>query len=201
MARPNDSGFFQNFPPKNPVPPDVAAMMSGDKAYGTNAAAQATSGDVPAGRGARPAMVLFPPDYYPIPGATYFSLTDTETVTGPTATLVPAALTLLLPPQARGVIRMVEVGINNTTVLTNAGWRIRFDEAVQAGATYQIISRTASYAGFARDCFLRIAEGVTKVDIQFFVVDAAAYVMGFTYEGWFWTLQQEAEYFGTARGR
>lgn len=145
-----------------------------------------------------PQQVVFPPEVYPIPGATLFSVS-----TVPPGLAVSAAgggvvlVTIPIPAQSVGVINVVEYGANTVTTATLLLFALRFNQGpVSYGPLTISPSRNATFAGESRNPLIRVPLGTTVVDIFVTVgaADGATYLCGATVEGWYWTLAQAQAY-------
>lgn len=98
--------------------------------------------------GAAGQLVLFPPDYFPVEGATDFQLN------GNAAGLVPGPETILatfnVPAGDRAVIRSLVVGVNDYTAVGSIRFRILVAGAAVAGWDNIIIPpQAAAFASFS----------------------------------------------------
>lgn len=147
--------------------------------------------------GAIPQPVIFPPEIYPIPGATILA---NGTVTGVSVSNAggPQVLaTLNFPAQARGVIRHVSWGLTGMATSTNISWIIQFNSSPYTYGPLVISPpRAAVFAGDDRDVVIRIPDGTGVATLVASVAasDGGTYTVGGSLEGWWWMPQQEEAY-------
>lgn len=131
------------------------------------------------------ALQVFPPDYFPPPGAQelYRSVDFASAAAG---TLEPAGLVTQLPPGSSGVIRVVGYGVFPMTAATDLTWSVVVNGAVVAGWARRIFARVLPSVNVSEDAYIRIPDG-GQVRIRFLNTDGAAYTVNATYSGWFYS--------------
>lgn len=92
-----------------------------------------------------------------------------------------------VPENRVGVIRSVVLQVNTLLLTSNLVWRLRFDQSPVPGWNALTVF-PAPIASFAlafgpEETFITVPEG-SGIDVEFTVVDAAAYAAGVTYHGW-----------------
>lgn len=108
-----------------------------------------------------------------------------------TAVNTPAVLAgsvFQIPENSVGVIRSVVLQVNTLLLTSNLLWTLRFDESAVPGWNLLTVF-PAAIASFALaygpdETYIKVPEG-SQIDVQFTVLDAAAYAAGVTYHGWF----------------
>lgn len=132
----------------------------------------------------------FPPDYFPIPGATeIFAYAEHDSVGAEAGTLLnlPAPGSVLqLPPRHVGVIRTVAININDLTAADDLSFSLRINGTPVAGfGNLRVFPRAATSIERAWDTRILIPDGGT-VDITFTNGNGGLHLVGATYTGWFW---------------
>ena len=144
-----------------------------------------------------PQPVIFPPEVYPIPGATLFALSTVPPGLNVTNAAPVVLVTIPIPAQSVGVISGIEYGANALTVASLLTFVVRFNQGpVSYGPLGFTVSGNVNYLKEAHSPLIRIPLGTTVVDVLATVAaaDGATYLAGATLVGWYWTLAQATAY-------
>ena len=175
-------------------PPDIEGFGSGEGGGGASGAPRGATASSP-GRGGAPAagggmnvdspFKTKPPrgiDFNPAGFNTGLNNVTTPAVIPGTAYTIPAA--------SVGVIRSVVLTVNNLLLTSQILWRLRFNQAPVPGWHALTVTPGAVayflYSWGSGETFITVPPDTT-IDVEFVVQagDAAAYVAGAAYHGWF----------------
>lgn len=175
-------------------PPDIEGFGSGEGGGGARGGARGPMGSSPGRPGApAPGGLLSvdspfktkPPqgiDFNPAGFNTGLNNVTTPAVIPGTAYRIPAA--------SVGVIRSVVLTVNNLLLTSQLLWRLRFNQAPVPGWEALTVTPGAVayflYSWGSGETFITVPPDTT-IDVEFVVQagDAAAYVAGASYHGWF----------------
>lgn len=132
------------------------------------------------------AIMFFPPEVFPIPGAQEFDVFTFANSPG-AGTITPAALQFQLPQGFVARIAVATAGIDNMTNVTNVVFSLRVNGARAFGPAggYQLFPGVAARATSSVDTYVMVPAGAL-VDVAITNIDGAAYTVGFGFSGWMW---------------
>lgn len=146
------------------------------------------------------AQLHFPPWVYPPPGARYFYPTSNVTLgAGPLVQELPATVYQVQTNNV-GVIREINLNVNNLLATSNITFRLLFNGAPVQGYDGMFVfpRAVASFSSTfdANSTMVFVPDGA-RISIQVQVVDAVAYQVGASYRGWYYS-KAIAEQYGYA---
>lgn len=141
-------------------------------------------------------IVRFPPEFFPPPGSRYIYGEGRATIAGPNTTTVIAGLTVQVPRNAVGVIREINLNINDMLVTTDVRWRFTLSGQLVQGYDLTLFPRLAASvsASFSPESVSIPFPDGALIQFPITVVDAGSYLVGASYRGWFFSKQTAKEY-------
>ncbi len=138
-----------------------------------------------------------PPWIYSPKEAQYIYREGRVSLTGPNVTSVPASLVFNIPRNNVGVIREINLNINDMVAATVVTWSLRFNDGpVQGFDNLTLFPRIAASvsATFPPESTLINAPDGAKIDIQITLVSATSHLIGATFRGWFYSKEVAYRY-------
>ena len=142
-------------------------------------------------------LMRLPPSFVPPSGSQDFQATGRSTVAGPATTAVLALSTFTIPRGSVGYIRSLGFDVNAVSVTTDISFSLLFNGAPVPGwFNIRLFPRAASSASLAYtpdETFIWVPDGQT-ISISVTVTDAASYLIGAVYHGWYFAKSIAAQY-------
>lgn len=179
-----------------PYPPGIASPPWGIGQGGTPVMVPPSS----MGPGGRPmvaaiSMQIPLPEVFPIPDAKEFNPTGSIANTGATVNPIEITNTItLVPDGTMGIIRGVQLYINDMLPTTDVKWSLIIDTGSPQGFNgITMFPRTAPFVGNAIDAGVRF-NGPARISVVFTQTDAGTYLIGAGYSGWYWPTASDARW-------
>lgn len=155
-----------------------------------------SSGAALAPAAARTRMVL-PPDWFPSPEATYFSLSGRQSVAGPTAApVVLAAFTV--PANSVGAVRDLNIATIPMVPTDDITWRVLVDGAPVPGWSIPLAPRPAAsvVASFLPESTRIFVPAGSTISIDVSRTDANTSLLVADARGWFYPQSAHESFYG-----
>lgn len=173
---------FRGRPPRVPIDRLAAQQIPGQRGAGLHDYGGSAPPAAPDFWTGGRSLTVFPPDFFPPPGAQeFYSSVDFSSPGAGTTT--PAGLVTQLPPGSSGIIRVVGYGVINMTTATNLTWEILLNGAVVPGWARRIFARNLPAVNVSEDAYIRVPDGA-QISLALVNTDGAAYTVNGSYSGW-----------------
>jgi hypothetical protein len=139
-------------------------------------------------------VVIYPPEYYPIPDAQEFNPAGTVATVGvESGTQIPIAPqtgpdagAVTLPSGSVGIIRSLQISLTNMLTTTDVSFSLLINGGPAGGyGVLKMTPRVAPYVSNTFDTFIRVPNNA-KVNIVFSNIDGGSYIIGGSIGGWYW---------------